>query len=147
MEICFATLCDSATVREGLLHLLGGGITRVYRTPLPAPLGVALALMIRIPQDVAELRLPHEIQVTVLNDAGMVNQGMGAFQTGELPPRIEPGESLLVPFVMPVNGVAIFAHGRHWIDVSVDNGEPTHLEFWVLHPDELAIPPIGPSAP
>ena len=61
MEIQAAILCDSATVREGLLHVLGGGINRLYRSELPAPLGVALALLVAFePEEVDQLHEVHD---------------------------------------------------------------------------------------
>lgn len=143
MEIFFAILSDAATVREGLLHVLGGAITRIFRPLLPAPLGVTLALVIRMDQEVAALGLPHELSVTIRNDEGVVNQGMAGFQPTELPPRLEPGEKLLIPIVIPqLQAVATTRYGRHSLEVSLDNGQPTTMEFWVLHPDEMVIPPI-----
>lgn len=41
-----AILCDAATVREGLLHLLGGGVSALGRPSFPAPLLVDLALVL-----------------------------------------------------------------------------------------------------
>ena len=43
MEVTTAMLSDFAQVREGLLFVSSGGITRCYREQLPAPLGVHLA--------------------------------------------------------------------------------------------------------
>lgn len=42
-----AVLCDRATVRDGLLHILGAGVTIVYRDKVPAPLDVDVADLAR----------------------------------------------------------------------------------------------------
>ncbi len=41
-----AVLADAVTVRDGLLHLLGGGITTLMRPQFPAPIGARLALTV-----------------------------------------------------------------------------------------------------
>ena len=45
MRIDTALLCDAATERDGLLNVLGGGITVATRPEFPAPLGMTLALV------------------------------------------------------------------------------------------------------
>ena len=95
MEIAAALLCDAATVREGLLHVLGGAITRVWSPGLPAPLGVALAAVIELAQE--ETAVPHELQVEVFDpDGTLIGMVMGGFQTAPNE-RLEPGEHVLVP--------------------------------------------------
>ena len=48
MEIRVATICDFAQVRDGLLSVISAGITRVWRSQYPAPLGVMLALVFEV---------------------------------------------------------------------------------------------------
>jgi hypothetical protein len=138
MEIHAVLLCDSATVREGLLHVLGGGITRVWRPALPAPLGVALATLVAMqPEEMGQL---HEIHVAVSSPARRIVEGMGALQAA-LPPNIEPGESVVVPFVLPLHNAGTAEYGRHVVELSIDDGvASSQLTFWVLHPDEMALP-------
>lgn len=45
MQLASAILCDFAQVREGLLFVSGGGITRIWRETFPAAAGVSLALV------------------------------------------------------------------------------------------------------
>lgn len=42
------TLCDAASIREGLLHVLGAGITSMQRAEFPASLGCVLALQLEL---------------------------------------------------------------------------------------------------
>lgn len=46
MRLNCALLCDAATVRDGLLHILGGGIAKAARGGTPEPIGVALAIAV-----------------------------------------------------------------------------------------------------
>ncbi len=53
MRIDCALLCDAATVREGLLHVLGGGIAHAVRPSFPAPAAMSLAVHVWVTQDEA----------------------------------------------------------------------------------------------
>jgi hypothetical protein len=115
-----ALVCDSATVREGLLHVLGGGVTRVWRPNLPAPLNVALALLLELSPD--DLERPHEVRVVISDPAGgTVHEPVASFQTtaGDL----EPGERQLVPVVVPLHGLGIGSYGRYTFTIVLDGIE------------------------
>jgi hypothetical protein len=143
MEIKAALLCDWATVREGLLHVLGGGITRIWRPDLPARLGVSLALLVDVPPDGQDM--PHEIHTKINGDDGtLFGQVMAALQV--VPgPRMETGEHILLPLVIPLQEVLVPRHGRYDFHISVDQEEPAGLQCWVLHPEEQILPPFGPG--
>ena len=141
MKFAVALLCDAATVREGLLHLLGGAVTRIWRTGLPAALNVDLALVIALEE--SQLDLPHQVELTIANADGVVGQAMGAFQASR-PPKLELDEALLVPSVLSLRHLATNVYGRHTIDVSLDGGAvETKLAFWVLDQAEMTLPPIS----
>lgn len=134
-----ALLCDAATVREGLLHLLGAPITRMWRQTLPAPLNIALGVILCLTPE--ELPVPHEVSVEGTNDLGPFVQSMGAIQAGAPAVNVEPGERLMVPFAQSLHLVGTAAYGRHSIRISVDNGTAERqVEFWVLHPEEQQLP-------
>ena len=143
MEVVAALLCDAANVREGLLNVISAGVTRLWRPTVPAPLGVTLALVMEL--DVDEIRLPHEVQVTITNDFGPVASITGAFQAGTPLANPEPGELFLAPFPADLRMVLTAHHGRHQIDVSIDvDAAERRLSFWVLHPEEMSLPPWEP---
>lgn len=133
-------LCDYATVREGLLHILGGGITRIWRDTLPAPLGAALSVQIEMRQE--EDSVPHEVRADVWDRnkksiaqvAGGVQYGGGA--------RLEKGELHTIPLALPLHPVGVEKYGRHEVRINVDGGPITVLSFWVLHPDEQQMPAL-----
>src|SRR5437867_3739998 len=111
-----AILCDFAQVREGLLFVSSGGITRLHRPSVPYPmaLGVQLALVIEIPPD--EMELAHEIKVTVkdpetVDTVGEVTVGL------QLRPDqfadIQPGESVQFPYVVPFQNMGLPAFGAY----------------------------------
>ncbi len=141
MNFAVALLCDAATVREGLLHLLGGAVTRIWRTGLPATLNVDLALVIALEE--GQLDIPHQVELTIANADGIIGQAMGAFQAPR-PPKLELDETLLVPSVLSLRHVSTNAYGRHTIDVSLDGGAvETEVAFWVLDQAEMNLPPLS----
>lgn len=140
MRIESAILCDSATVREGLLHILGGGVTRMWRPELPAPLGIALALLIDMEREVEDV--PHEVRLIISDPDGQpVGEAVAGIQySGGA--RLEPGEHHLIPLVLPLHQVGTTKYGHHRIDVNIDGVSTREIRFWVLHPDEKVLPPI-----
>jgi hypothetical protein len=139
MKATAVILADHATVREGLLHVLGGGITRVIRDPLPAPLGVMLALMLQ-PDSHEDLQKPHDVEVTIRNEGTQVGTPVakavmtlriGAPGPGPLPP---------VVLAVPLQSVPITATGVHRITVSLDGEQAGVVEFEVMKaPDQQAV--------
>lgn len=142
MEIDAALLCDAATIREGLLHLLGGPITRVWRPKLPAPLGIAFAAILSMTPE--ELALPHEVAIMIRNEEHVIARVMGAVQGGAGPlANIEPGEMLLAPTAVALHDMGTDRYGRHTLSVSIDHGAAERdIHFWVLHPQEQLLPPM-----
>lgn len=140
MQIASVIVCDAATVREGLLHVLGGGITRLWRTELPAPLGVALAVTIEMEREVEHL--PHEIRVEILGPEDQrVGDAVAGIQYGG-GARLEPGECHLLAIAIPLQNIGISAYGRHRLIVRVDDDDEREIGVWVLHPDEQEMPPL-----
>lgn len=140
MEIQAVIVCDAATVREGLLHILGGGITRMWRPTLPAPFGAAVALLVDLSQ--ADAEIPHEIGVTLVGpNEQVLARAMGGLQV-QAAPNIEAGEHMLAPFVLNLQIVPVALYGQHRIDVTADMGATVSRRLWILHPEELTLPPL-----
>lgn len=141
IQVSSAFLCDAATVREGLLHAIGGGVTRLWRPILPAPLGVSLAAIITV--DEADLGRPHQVDIKVTNpDGGSVLSAVGILMAPR-PERLEPGELLHLPLVQAFDGAQVTVHGRHRVRLDIDAGGAIwELDFWALHPEETILPPL-----
>jgi hypothetical protein len=142
VEIVAALICDAATVREGLLNVLGAGITRLWRPQLPAPLSIDFATLISCPQE--QIGRLHEVEVRITGPSGnAVAVAMGAFKM-ERAQRLEDGEAQLLPLVLSFQTVATKEFGRHCLAATIDHDGATtkELDFWVLHRDERKIPPL-----
>lgn len=140
MRITSALLCDAATVREGLLHVLGGGITRFWQPELPGPLQVVLAALVGMEREVESD--PHAVTITITHaDGALVSQATATLQYNG-GSRLEPGEEHSVPLVVPLHEVVVTQFGRHEIAIAIDGAPAWTLQLWVLHPDERVLPPL-----
>jgi hypothetical protein len=122
-----ALLCDAATVRESLLHVLGGGVTRVWRETYPAPLGVELALMITMQR--SETMEKHRLRVLVNGEDGAPIASLdGEFQI--TPGKdARPGETSIVPLVLDTKSIALPAAGVYSVEILIDSHQIRSIAF------------------
>lgn len=96
MRVDTCLLCEAVTVHDGLLNILGGGVTLVSHHEYPAELGVSLAL--RIMLHPTELAHPHKLEILLQDDDGeqvtKVDLGLAAGDPSAIPVG-EEGEMLL----------------------------------------------------
>ena len=140
MEIRVATICDFAQVREGLLSVISAGVTRIWRSQYPAPLGVMLALIFEVgPSDA---RIPREVRFRVENaDGARLAEAAGAIQADPSPGH-DPGEMLTLPLVVDFRDLQLPAAGRYQIVIEPmsEGGLPTILAFRAGFPGDAAKP-------
>jgi hypothetical protein len=135
VKIDTAFLCDAATVREGLLNVLSGGITRVGRPDFPEALGLTLALRILVHPTEADS--PHKLVVLLQGEDGeeaaRVDIEFGVNDPGTL----EPGElfSLPLPIPMPPQ-VQLPALGRYSFELLIDGIHQGSVPF-IAHKVEM----------
>ena len=141
MRIDCALLCDAATVREGLLHVLGGGITRAGRSVFPGPLGLTLALRILVhPTEAGHM---HKLVVLLQGEDGQeaarVDIEFGVADPGTL----EPGEQASLPLSLPMPPqVALPAPGRYSFELLIDGIHQGSVPF-MAHLVELSPAPLA----
>lgn len=141
-EVAAAFLCDYASVREGLLHILGGGITRVWRDEFPAPLGVGLAVVFELHR--MELGRPHEVQIEIRDaDGGSLAEIRGGFGA-DATPAMQPHEKALVPFTIGLHGLAVQKHGDYEATIAVDGQFKRAIQFSVRPVGEKGGPAPAP---
>jgi hypothetical protein len=127
-RIASALLCDAATVREGLLHILGGGITRLHRPEFPAPMQVTLVAQVVLTP--SEITFAHDVTAVIQTEDGdMVVQANGHLESGEPNPLLEPGESVILPLVINLANVVVPRPGGYSIEISVDEVHQTSVTF------------------
>jgi hypothetical protein len=129
MEITTAMLADFAQVREGLLFVSSGGITRCYREELPAPLGVFLAVVLEL--DRVEAERTHDVEVIIVDeDGGQLAQIAGQIQLGE--PQLLLNESLNLPITFDLRNIPVERYGNVEARLYVGGELRTSLGLWVL---------------
>jgi hypothetical protein len=125
MEVTTALLCDYAQVRDGLLFIMSGAVTRLNRSELPAPLGVFLALTFSM--NLEEIGRLHEVRVVVSDDDGRLAEARGGMQAQA---RVEIGEELLVPVALDLRPVALRRYGEVRFEISADDGPVHCISAW-----------------
>lgn len=143
MKIDCALLCDAATVREGLLHVLGGGVTRAGRVQWPAPLGLTLAIRVLIHPTEADR--PHNLSVQLQGEDG---ERIAAFDIGfgiNEPGDLQPHEQASVPIALPLpEAVQLPGVGAYSFELLIDGIHQASVPF-VAHEVDLPPPPGGPN--
>lgn len=127
MEVGSALLCDYATVREGLLHILGGGITRLNRPSFPAAMGCALAVHVLVhPTEAVGL---HQVQIIIQSEDGQKVAEAGiSFQLAEAQDLV-PGEQIAVPIALPLVGAVMPIAGGYSVEILIDGIHKKSLPF------------------
>lgn len=129
MRIDCALLCDAATVREGLLHILGGGVTRAGRNQYPAPVGLTLALRILIHPTEADEK--HKMEVKLQDADGKALAGFDIeFHPKRDEAKLDPGEHLSMP--IPLNfppQVQLPQPGQYSFEVLIDGIHQVSVPF------------------
>jgi hypothetical protein len=119
MRIDTALLCDSVTVREGLLHILGGGITRLNRESFPAPLGVALALRVMVHP--TEANRTHQLTVYLIDaDGEQLAEVRIEFGLND-PSVLDVGEEASLALPIQLYNVAVPRQGFYSFELLIDD--------------------------
>lgn len=132
MQLSSALLCDFAQIREGLLFVSSGGVTRLYRSDFPAQMGVCLALVMEAHP--TEATRPHELQVIVQGQDGeRLAELTGGFQlSADSTAALETGENVQLPQAVDLRLVGIPAAGPHTIEILIDGVHARTMPFAVL---------------
>jgi len=129
MKVDCALLCDAVTIREGLLHVLGGGITRAARPTFPAPLGLALALRILIHP--TETGSQHSGKVVLQSQDGENLVSLDFLFEADPAGLSEvlPGELLSLPLALPLQGVGVPRAGGYSFEILLDGSHHASIPF------------------
>ncbi len=126
-------LSDFAQVRERLLFVSSGGISRVMQKAFPAQPRIFLAMVVHLPA--GSLGRPHRVLIKLKypEDAAVIAQIEIKINLAEVP-GAHPGEGINVPQVIDLTPIS-FAHpGQVDVQVSIDDEPAGDLTFWMLQP-------------
>jgi hypothetical protein len=130
VRLSCALLCDAATVREGLINILGGGVSRVTRPALPAPLGVSLALV--VDQHRTEMGREHRLDVLVLSEDGVeLARANLTWRPDRLPEDLATDYPF--PVIVPLHAVALPTYGRYSVELLIDDVHQVTLPFTLVN--------------
>ena len=111
-------------VREGLLFIVAGGITRLRRPSYPAALGAGLAVVIELEQMEAES--PHQFALVIVGEDGEeVGRVEAEIQVGDREGAYA-GENVQVPLGVDMSGASLPKAGAYELHVYVDSDPPAH---------------------
>jgi hypothetical protein len=131
MEITTALLADFAQVRDGLLFVSSGGVTRCYRDMLPAPLNIYMAMVLEL--DRLEAEKVHEVHVVVVDEDGQqLAEIAGEIQLGAT--QMMVNENVNVPIVFDLRNIPIERYGNVEVRLYVAREHRRTLPIWVLQP-------------
>ena len=138
MDVTTALLADFAQVREGLLFVSSGGVTRCYRDELPAPLGVYLAIVLEL--DRIEAEQSHDVRVLVVDeDGGELAEIAGSIQLGDT--QLMVNENLNLPITFDLRNVPLERFGAVEVRMYVAGEHRRTLPMWVLQSANPEPPP------
>lgn len=129
LNVSALLLCDFAQIRDGLLFVASGGVSRVYRNGVPARLGLYLAMIVDMTAD--EAGHPHDLAVQVVdrtgNDVASVN---ATFKVGD--EGVFYQERQHVPFVVSLADLEVGTWGTHEVRLRLNDQAVGTVTCYVL---------------
>lgn len=129
LDLTTVSLCDYANVREGLLNIVSGGITRVaVHAGFPASIEAHIAMSVYVhPHRVGQ---EHQGRVVLRYPDTMEEIARVEFQFNVDAER-QPGEGLNIPIALPLRTVSFPHAGQVDVSVSLDDAPAGMLSFWL----------------
>lgn len=129
LELTVLSLCDYANVREGLLNVVSGGITRVtVHNGFPSPIDAHLAMSVYVQPHVVGVAHAGRVILRFPDTASEIARIDFEFSADA---ERKPGEGLNLPFAVPLRGVAFPGPGQVDVSVSLDGSPAGLLSFWL----------------
>jgi len=124
-------LSDYAQVRDRLLFVSSGGISRVVQTTFPAHPRIHLAMVVHLP--VNTLGRPHRVVIKLkYPDHAAVIAQIEVKINLEQTDGANPGEGINVPQTIDLAPVAFPHPGQVDVQVAIDDEPAGDLTFWML---------------
>jgi hypothetical protein len=131
VQLDCALLCDAATVREGLLHILGGGVTHFSSPWFPVPLELTLA--VRILLDEGEGEKPHNVDIRLLgDDRRQIGRMLGQFTVATKSNKVSDDEQLAAALPLRLTSLTIGETGWYTLELRVDDTKLAAIPLLVL---------------
>ena len=124
-------LSDFAQVRERLLFVSSGGISRVVQSVFPAHPRIHLAMMVHLPAGSLGVADQVQIKLKYPDQAATIAQ-IDITINVDAVPGANPGEGINVPQVIDLSPIAFPHAGQVDVQVSIGDEPAGDLTFWML---------------
>lgn len=125
-------LCDFAQVREGLLTVVSGGVTRVGISRFPSPTPLFLAIMIYLPPN--HLEDNHEVRVRFKYPETAEKFAEANVNVNPRAPADQRADGIFFPVPLDLRGVTLPRPGRIDIQVELDGEHQGDLTLQAFQP-------------
>jgi hypothetical protein len=130
LSLNYAILADSAKVREGLLHIIAGGITQVNLAQIPGPLNASLAL--RFTGDKQDCLTQSVVEVRFIDQDGRQMPNLpvikGTMDSIDIGTAIEGN----LDVVLEMQSIMLVSTGQFFIDVLLNGKSVRRLPLNVV---------------
>ena len=129
LDLTTLTLCDFANVREGMLNIVSGGVTRIAtHSGFPTEVESFIAMSVYVqPHRVGEA---HNGRVIIRYPDTAEEIARIDFEFNVDAER-NPGEGLFFPFALPMRGIGFPHVGQLDISVSLNDQPAGLVSFWL----------------
>jgi hypothetical protein len=124
-------LSDFAQVRDGLLFVSSGGVSRVVSSSFPARLRLFLATVVHVTAD--QVETTHRMNVKFkYPDAAATVGGVDVNIQINQPRGVFPGEGVNIPQAIDLSQIPFPHPGQVDVQVAIDDELAGDLTFWLL---------------
>lgn len=129
LDLTTLLLCDYANIREGMLNIVSGGITRIATsTGFPSVIDAHLAMSVYVHPD--RVSDTHHGRVVMRHPDTVEEIARIEFQFhGDA--QLNPGEGLNFHFALPLQGITVHRPGQIDIAVTVNETPVGLISFWM----------------
>ena len=131
-ELKSLILCDFAQIREGLLFVQSGGLTRLASPSFPAKFSCCVATLVWLPPTEAVAAHKMVMKVKSAATATLTATVEVALHESAAPAGLQPGEGRQIPIVTPLGAVTFPAPGEYDLQVEVDEQFAGDISFRVV---------------
>lgn len=138
MRLAVSTLCDAAAVREGLLNILGGGITVFNRSSFPAPMSCSLAILVEV--TVEDGAGPHHLNIEISRILADNLESIAEVNANFIQEEpAGPGSAAVtsVPLVLDMRDAGVPAPGEYQIQIRLNHVDVAQMMFEAHEVPEL----------
>jgi hypothetical protein len=141
VELDYALLADSAQVSEGKTYILGGGVTILWRSEFPAPLGFSIVCQFTYERTEADTE--HTIRFVIMDADGnkLIPDIEGSMRLGPPAPHIPSNVPLAIPLVVALPPAPVVQRpGAYQVQILLDSRHMATLPFSAAHPPQAPSP-------